>query len=110
MPRMGGLETMRDLRKINPTAKILLISGAVGEGNFDHYAVAQNLGADALLRKPFARASLVGLVRQILIPGAKGHIKPLKLKSDPRSPEEFRTIAVAHSVARPLLPIKPVKK
>jgi len=53
MPEKEGLETIRDMRKINQNAKILGISGGSLKWNFDYLKTARLLGAQVTLNKPF---------------------------------------------------------
>ncbi|MDJ0893667.1 MAG: response regulator [Alphaproteobacteria bacterium] len=68
MPEKEGLETIIELRREDPTAKIIAISGGSLDPHLDHLDYAQKLGAQAILRKPFRRQDLVALVRAALDP------------------------------------------
>jgi putative two-component system response regulator len=50
MPEMNGLELMRRINRIDPTTKVILISGA---GEKEHVLEAMRLGAADFLEKPF---------------------------------------------------------
>ena len=50
MPKMNGLEVMRRMNRIDPTTKVILISGA---GEKEHVLEAMRLGAVDFLEKPF---------------------------------------------------------
>jgi len=57
MPDVEGLETIHELRKINPKVKIIAVSGV---SHKDAYLkMAKSLGADAVLSKPFSADELV---------------------------------------------------
>lgn len=59
MPRMGGVELVTRLRTLQPSLKVVLMSGYAGkETPFD--------GEVPLLEKPFTRAALAELIRQEL--------------------------------------------
>ena len=62
MPNKDGLETLRELRRLNPKAKVIMISGGVPENNAENIAAARELGAVAFLPKPFSRAKLLEVV------------------------------------------------
>jgi CheY-like chemotaxis protein len=62
MPKRDGLETLRELRRLNPRAKVIMISGGVPENNAENITAARELGAVAFLPKPFARAKLLEAV------------------------------------------------
>ena len=66
MPTREGISTLVELRRLNPDAKIVMMSGGTPSGVTDYLALAQQLGAAAVLRKPFRKAHLVELVRKIL--------------------------------------------
>ena len=66
MPTREGISTLVELRRLNPDAKIVMMSGGTPSGVTDYLELAQQLGAAAVLRKPFRKAHLVELVRKIL--------------------------------------------
>jgi len=66
MPDREGLETIRDLRKHNPSMKILAISGGLGQGGIDVLALAKRFGADRVLRKPFEVKEFLDVIHDIL--------------------------------------------
>jgi len=66
MPEQDGLEIIPLLRRLNPTAKILAISGGDGRGHCDLLRVAQLLGAQLTLHKPVRRQALLEAVRALL--------------------------------------------
>jgi PAS domain S-box-containing protein len=63
MPEREGIETIRALRRDLPGVGIIAISGAFG-GQF--LAVAQVMGADAVLAKPVSAESLLAKVAEVL--------------------------------------------
>ena len=66
MPGKEGMATILELREANPDARILAITGG---GNFaagDVLRIAELLGADNSLKKPFAPAELLATVRRCL--------------------------------------------
>lgn len=66
MPEGEGIETIRTLRKTYPEIRILAMSGGGRHGAFSFLDMASKLGAHATLPKPFARAQIVTLVRELL--------------------------------------------
>ncbi len=66
MPNKDGLETLCELRRLDPGAKVIMISGGMSENNAGNIAAARALGAVALMAKPFARASLLEAVAAAL--------------------------------------------
>jgi CheY-like chemotaxis protein len=67
MPEKEGLETIRDLKEEFPELRIIAMSGA-GKllKSSTHLFTAKEVGADAILRKPFGSSALLELVQQIL--------------------------------------------
>lgn len=63
MPNMEGIETIFELRRSAPDAKIIAMSGT---GALDFLEMARKLGADHVLRKPFNIGRLLALVRDCL--------------------------------------------
>jgi CheY-like chemotaxis protein len=71
MPEKDGLETIIALRRINPTAKIIAISGGgrtLGLGQL-YLDTAQSIGASRILAKPFTSAALLRAVSDVLAEG-----------------------------------------
>ena len=67
MPGKEGIATILELREANPEARIVAMTG--GGANFvagEVLRVAELLGADHSLRKPFAPAELLTTVRNCL--------------------------------------------
>ena len=65
MPNREGIETIRDLRNVNDRVAIIAISGGlspVQTGNVDVLDLAEMMGADASLKKPFALSELSAAV------------------------------------------------
>ena len=65
MPDKDGFETVRDLLKRIPDAKIIAISGVLF-GAADHATMAGRLGLVAVIEKPFRQAQLLDVVRETL--------------------------------------------
>jgi DNA-binding NtrC family response regulator len=53
MPDKEGIETIRELRTIDPNAKIVVMSGGARINNVDFLEIARKFGAMAALKKPF---------------------------------------------------------
>ena len=58
MPDKDGLEIIQDLRKLNPTVRILAISGGGRVDANEYLAVARKFGAVEALSKPFPKDEL----------------------------------------------------
>lgn len=73
MPRMGGLEAARLIRKVNPEAKVILSAG-----NWDYFpADLAEAEADAFLPKPYTYADLRIIFQHVLHRGPHGQPKPV---------------------------------
>jgi len=71
MPEKEGIETIIELRKEFADLKILAISGGIPGYGPDHFLhIAQKLGADGTLDKPFNMQQLLGKVENLLTPAA----------------------------------------
>ena len=69
MPEKEGIETIIELRTGAPVLKILAISGGIpGADPRDFLKIAQKLGADSALDKPFTAQKLAAVVGQLLEP------------------------------------------
>lgn len=66
MPEKEGLETIMELRRLHPAVKIMAISGGGDTGLLTVLGFAEKLGAERVLRKPFSRDELVGMVGELL--------------------------------------------
>lgn len=70
MPEKEGLESIRELRRLNPAVKIIAISGG---GRMDprlNLVMAQNLGARKTLAKPFSNQEILDTVALVLAEGS----------------------------------------
>ena len=73
MPDGEGLETIQTLKQANPAVKIIAISGGGAMGRMDYLDVAERLGADCSLQKPFRLRDLIALVQGLLEPPSPSH-------------------------------------
>ena len=65
MPEKEGLSTIMDLKKENPTLKIIAMSGgALKSGQY--LTFARKFGADKVLEKPFHLQSVLQAVEELL--------------------------------------------
>jgi CheY-like chemotaxis protein len=67
MPEQDGLEIIIALRKEFPEVKIIAISGGGEAGRMDFLYVAERLGAQRTLHKPFGVQELVEAVHDLLL-------------------------------------------
>lgn len=65
MPQKEGLETIRELRGMDPKVKIIAMSTS-GEERAGHLDIAVRFGAIRALRKPFARGELLAVVAEVI--------------------------------------------
>ena len=65
MPNREGIETIREIRRMRPNARIIAMSGSVGSGSL-YLEAAKRLGADEVLVKPFPHTLLTSTVHRLL--------------------------------------------
>ena len=66
MPEMDGTEVLSELRRNYPDLQVVAISGGAFRGTVELLDVAKELGAAAVIRKPFELAQFLGVVRGAL--------------------------------------------
>jgi CheY-like chemotaxis protein len=66
MPEKEGLEMIGEFRQLYPGAKIIAISGGGRGGSGDYLKMAQALGAQRVLAKPFSHKEILDAVSQVL--------------------------------------------
>jgi DNA-binding response OmpR family regulator len=66
MPHLGGVETITQIRREAPVAKIIAMSGGATSMNADGLAEALEVGANEIMMKPFRAEELVSRVGDIL--------------------------------------------
>jgi DNA-binding response OmpR family regulator len=66
MPGKEGIETIMQLRRSRPAMKIIAVSGGGAPGEWNLLGVAQRLGADRALAKPFTADQLLAVVKEAL--------------------------------------------
>lgn len=70
MPEAEGMETIRAVRKLNQTLKIIAMSGGGSSGQMDYLTIAKGLGANLTLHKPFSGTELLEAVASLIKPGS----------------------------------------
>lgn len=73
MPEREGIETILDIRRLNPDAPILAISGGGHFMSSDVLHLAAQFGAEATLAKPFNHRQLLTQVKECLSHGTPPH-------------------------------------
>jgi len=66
MPEMDGIELLVQLRSLNPTVPILMVSGGSQTHRYDLLRDARLLGATAELKKPFSLSEFYTVVERLL--------------------------------------------
>jgi CheY-like chemotaxis protein len=66
MPEQEGIQTITEMRKAKPDAKIIAISGSRRIGNADFLKMARSLGAMEVVSKPFDADELLTVVANCL--------------------------------------------
>jgi len=65
MPEKEGIETIMDVRRFNPSMKILAISGGGKASPENFLLLADAVGANATLKKPFSGQELLMSLRML---------------------------------------------
>ena len=68
MPEKGGIDTIMDLRRDFPEAKIIAISGGGMCGDVSYLDMALGVGADRAIGKPFVLDDFLESVEELLAP------------------------------------------
>ena len=66
MPGKEGLETIMELRRDFPEVKIVAMSGGGRTGNLNFLDIAERLGAQRTLQKPFHLQEVLQVVQEVL--------------------------------------------
>jgi DNA-binding response OmpR family regulator len=66
MPEKGGLETIVELKRDFPNAKVIGISGGFQKKTDESGTLAELLGIERTLSKPFAPEELLKAIREVL--------------------------------------------
>lgn len=53
MPDIDGIEVVATMKALQPDTRVVVMSGGGQRGNVDHLTLARQIGADAVLPKPF---------------------------------------------------------
>ena len=66
MPEKEGIETIIELRNINPDVSIIAISGGGTVGPETYLGIAEKLGAKETIEKPIVKDELISKVSKVL--------------------------------------------
>ena len=69
MPEQDGLETLRQILKLNPAARVVMVTAL---GMEDYIKQAMELGASGFIIKPFAPEQVQAVVSKVLEEHAEG--------------------------------------
>ena len=67
MPRQDGVETISEMRKEFPDARIIAMTGRESLTDFDALRIANELGAVRTFKKPFDIPDLVAAIRELAV-------------------------------------------
>ena len=70
MPEMDGIETVQDIRRIDPAAVVFIMTGGTLSEVTSKTALL--LGANRAFLKPLDTNELLGAIRNVLAPGSSG--------------------------------------
>lgn len=70
MPDKEGIETIMELRRRHPDARVVAVSGGGIRRQMNILHMAQKLGADRILPKPFDPEEFVEAIKDLLRPAA----------------------------------------
>ncbi|MFP4548827.1 MAG: response regulator [Fidelibacterota bacterium] len=65
MPEKEGIETIREIRKKYPLKKIIAISGGGKIDAGSYLKLAQSLGANYIMEKPFSRQEILEIINKV---------------------------------------------
>jgi CheY-like chemotaxis protein len=68
MPRQEGLQRLRAVKVANPKTPVIAISGQFRPGLVGSPAVAEALGVEQVIAKPFSRSDLLAAVHGVIGP------------------------------------------
>jgi two-component system, chemotaxis family, chemotaxis protein CheY len=73
MPNREGIETIQELRRLSPGAKIIAMSSSGTASGKLYLGAAKKLGANAILAKPFKPVELLAAVDRVLAGAPEEH-------------------------------------
>ncbi len=68
MPEKEGVETMMELKKLDPNVKVIAVSGGGQIKAQEYLKVMQHFGAEFTFQKPVSTTELLGAVKQLCRP------------------------------------------
>ena len=76
MPGQEGIETIQQIKRLEPELPIIAISGVIREGAFSVLDDALLMGADLALEKPFDALALIAAVERTLRSKTESNLDP----------------------------------
>ncbi len=70
MPEKEGIEVLMELKKLQPSVKVIAMSGGCRNRSGSYLQIAKVLGASKVLAKPFSNADLLTAINELL-PGVE---------------------------------------
>lgn len=67
MPEMSGIETLRRMRRLRPTVKVVMLTSHDDEGTFDAAMTLDQHGADGFVTKPYSKQTLERCIDAVLV-------------------------------------------
>lgn len=89
MPEMDGIEAMKEIRKLNPTAVVLICSAMSQQ---DLISDALKAGANGYVMKPFKPNRVNEIVRKYGVPRVIGHLIPQDMQRMEAVPAEIEVV------------------
>ena len=70
MPEKEGLETIREMKRIQPELKIIAMSGGGKISAESYLETASIFGANRVIQKPFTQKEMVTAVNELMVAGS----------------------------------------
>ena len=70
MPEKEGLETIREMKRIQPELKIIAMSGGGKISAENYLETASIFGANRVIQKPFTQKEMVTAVNELMVAGS----------------------------------------
>ena len=68
MPNKDGIETIQEFKQASPSARIIVMSASNKLNSATYLTIAQELGVDEVLQKPFSIQELLEVVARLTAP------------------------------------------
>jgi CheY-like chemotaxis protein len=70
MPNKDGMEVIRQIKALRPSVKLIVVSSS-GAAEYSSFKIAETIGANGSLQKPFTPAQLLEKVREVTVDEGK---------------------------------------